>query len=212
MEPHKSKDEESSDFFFQTSHENYEVIQNEISYNIERLSQRVDERIENGLNRNLNLFEDKLAEALSSKRNNVESVVSVVSGLENRERADTRVIVHTPTAKINPEGRALGVSLNDVHRPIYISVWENGNLENDRQTSFPNNQIRQENELHGETVHHIGDPKNGTLIKFRPLIGLQNCQQDVCNSLNLSIISCHLQNHDFSEKLVLNVKIDLVEF
>ena len=64
-------------FDFQTTLDNYEVIQNEISNDIERLSQRVDERIANGLDRNLSLVEDKLAEALSSLRNTVESVVRI---------------------------------------------------------------------------------------------------------------------------------------
>ena len=64
--PPNSKDDEIRNLIFQTTHNNHEVIQNEISKNIERLSFRADEKFENGLNRKLSLFEEKLAEALSS--------------------------------------------------------------------------------------------------------------------------------------------------
>ena len=64
-----------------------------------------------------------MAEAINSLRNTIESVVSAVSGLENKESADTRDKVHTPIASITPDRRALGGKLNDVHRSIDISVW-----------------------------------------------------------------------------------------
>ena len=103
IEPQKLKNSEIRSVIFQASHDNYEVIQNEISNNIERLSQRVDEQIENGFRINLSFFEEKLTEALSSLRNTVESVVSAVSGLENRDNIEARDRVHTPIASITPE-------------------------------------------------------------------------------------------------------------
>ena len=131
------------------------------------MSQRVDEQIESGLNRNLSLFEDKLTEALSSLRNTVESVVSAVSGLENRDNIEVRDRVHTPIANITPERRTLGGSLNDVHRPIDISVWRNGNTGTIRQTSVPDNQDRLDIEPHGEAVHHTRMPEKTSKRKLR---------------------------------------------
>ena len=96
-----------------------------------------------------------MTEALSSLNYTVESVVSAVSGAGNRESAATRERMHTPIANITPEKRTLGGSVNDVHRPIDISVWRNENLGKNRQDSFLDNQNEPENELHREAVHHI---------------------------------------------------------
>ena len=63
--------------------------------------------------------------------------------------------MHTPIASTTPERRTLGGSLNDVHRPIDISVWRNGNTGTIRQTSVPDNQDRLDIEPHGEAVHHM---------------------------------------------------------
>ena len=107
-----------------------------------------------GFSRNLSLVDYKLAEALSSLRNTDESVVSAGSRLENRENAATRYRVHPHIANITPDRRARGGSLYDVRRPIEISVWQNENLEMDRQISSSNNPNRGKEGSHGEAVTH----------------------------------------------------------
>ena len=57
--------EEITGWTFQTTHDVYEVLQNQSS-NIERLSQKLDERMDSGLSRNIGLFKDETAEARKS--------------------------------------------------------------------------------------------------------------------------------------------------